>query len=280
MQGSFKIGEWRVEPNTNRLVSTRIPDQQIRIDPKAMQVLVYLAEHAGQVVRKKEVVDEIWEGMTSNCEVVTNLIWEIRKALSDDAKCPQYIQTIPRKGYRLVAPVKPDADRTVEDEPSYIRRKAEKLLAAAKTYLPLDTESKRSVSTQGVLVVPFTFRGNEQFSYLGEALPDLLGAAIDTSGDLVSMDARKLTENARHSTDEFSSSKGIRRLAVRLGAELYLQGNVVEAAGQIHLRALLHRVDEKKGPVARASVCGNSEELFQLAERLTAQLLASLNSAR
>ena len=105
-----------------------------------MQVLIYLAKHAGEVVRKKEVVEEIWEGMTSNCEVVTNLIWEIRKALGDDAKCPRYIQTVHRKGYRLVAPVSPDANGALEShggEPSFLRRKAAKLLAVARTHLPI-----------------------------------------------------------------------------------------------------------------------------------------------
>jgi serine/threonine-protein kinase len=103
----FRIGDWRVEVHANRLVRADHPEHVVRIEPKAMQVLVHLAQHAGEVVLKESVVREVWEGAFVTDEVLTNAIWELRKALGDDPKNPQFIETIPRKGYRLVAPVAP-----------------------------------------------------------------------------------------------------------------------------------------------------------------------------
>ena len=90
-----------------------------------MQVLIYLARHAGDVVDKESVVQAIWEGAGVTNEVLTNAIWELRKAFGDDAKKPQYIQTIPKKGYRLIAPVSAgdrQSDETDQDASSVFMR--------------------------------------------------------------------------------------------------------------------------------------------------------------
>ena len=133
MRSDFRMGEWRVEPDLNRLVHSNLPGHEVRIDPKAMQVLVYMAEHAGELVRKRMVVDAVWEGSTSTDEVLTNSIWELRKAVGDDAKCPRYIQTVPRKGYRLVAEVTPDERRAGKgngEERSFFQKRIWMPLAA------------------------------------------------------------------------------------------------------------------------------------------------------
>ncbi len=106
MDSEFQIGDWRVDVPRNRLVRSDHPEHSVRIEPKAMQVLVYLAQHAGEVVEKETVVKEVWEGAFVTDEVLTNAIWELRKALGDDSKSAQFIQTVPRKGYRLIATVR------------------------------------------------------------------------------------------------------------------------------------------------------------------------------
>ncbi len=102
MPSSFRIGDWVVEPDQNRLVRG---EHEAKIDSKAMQVLVSLAENADDVVLKEQIIEVVWEGTFVTDEVVTNAIWELRRALGDDAKSPRYIRTVPRKGYRLIAPV-------------------------------------------------------------------------------------------------------------------------------------------------------------------------------
>ena len=107
MDGDFRIGDWLVQPNLNRIVRD---DHEVRVEPKAMEVLTYLRENAGSVVPKTQIVQHVWSGSYVTEEVLTNSIWELRKALGDDARNPSYIQTVPRRGYRLIAPLHLEAD--------------------------------------------------------------------------------------------------------------------------------------------------------------------------
>jgi serine/threonine-protein kinase len=114
MTSEFLIGDWEVRPFHNCLVRE---GHTVKIEPKAMQVLVFLAEHPEEVVRKESLMDAIWEGGHVTEDVLTNAIWEIRRALGDHPKNPLFIQTVPTKGYRLIAPV------SAKGEPGTSRRK-------------------------------------------------------------------------------------------------------------------------------------------------------------
>ena len=132
MNDEFRIGDWQVDVPRNRLVRADHPEHSVRIEPKAMQVLVYLAQHAGEVVEKETVVKEVWEGAFVTDEVLTNAIWELRKALGDDSKSARFIQTVPRKGYRLIAAV-----GTTEDAVHHGGRKPRKGAGPLKNWSPV-----------------------------------------------------------------------------------------------------------------------------------------------
>jgi DNA-binding winged helix-turn-helix (wHTH) protein len=102
LQKLFTVGEWRVQPRHNQISTS---NQEIRIEPKAMRVLVCLAEHPGEVVSKEQLIEKVWEGAFVTDEALTYSIWGLRKAFGDNAKKPRFIQTIPKKGYCLIAPV-------------------------------------------------------------------------------------------------------------------------------------------------------------------------------
>jgi len=100
----FRIGEWLVEPSLNRVSRG---DTTIQLELKWMDVLVCLAEQVGEVVSRIEIIDRVWatEFITDN--TLTHTIAEIRSALGDDARNPSFIETIHRRGYRLIASVEP-----------------------------------------------------------------------------------------------------------------------------------------------------------------------------
>ncbi|MGH9509644.1 MAG: winged helix-turn-helix domain-containing protein [Terriglobales bacterium] len=75
------------------------------LEPKMMEVLVYLAEHQGGVVPKEELMRAVWKDTFVTDDVLTRCISELRRALEDDAKESHVIQTVPRKGYRLMPAV-------------------------------------------------------------------------------------------------------------------------------------------------------------------------------
>src|SRR5262245_48262793 len=73
-----------------------------------MEVLIYLAERPGQVVTNDELLDAFWRGGISAPNAVYKSITELRQGFGDDARRPTFIQTISRRGYRLIAPVERD----------------------------------------------------------------------------------------------------------------------------------------------------------------------------
>jgi len=100
--GSFTIGEWSVNPSLNRLSRG---EETVQLELKMMEVLVYLAGKAGELVTKRELIDSVWQVEVISDGTLTRAVALLRKALGDDARNPRFIETIPKRGYRLLAPV-------------------------------------------------------------------------------------------------------------------------------------------------------------------------------
>ncbi len=79
--------------------------QEISLPGKAFAVLRYLVDHAGQLVSKAELFATQWPGTAVTDGALTFCIVELRKALSDAAKAPRFIETVHRRGYRFIAEV-------------------------------------------------------------------------------------------------------------------------------------------------------------------------------
>jgi Tol biopolymer transport system component/DNA-binding winged helix-turn-helix (wHTH) protein len=105
LQEPFRIGgAYHVEPSLNRVTG---PNGVTRLEPKVMLVLVCLAEHAGQMVSKHRLFSAVWPDIAVSDDVLTRAISELRRLFDDDPKQPRVIETIPRAGYRLIAPITP-----------------------------------------------------------------------------------------------------------------------------------------------------------------------------
>ncbi len=106
-QNDFDLEEWRVHPSLNRL---RRGDDIARVEPKLMDVLLFLADQPGQVVSKDDIAEAVWPGVFVTESVITRAIAGLRRALEDDARSPRFIETIAKRGYRLlIQPVKVEA---------------------------------------------------------------------------------------------------------------------------------------------------------------------------
>lgn len=101
----FRIGEWLIEPSLNQISDG---SNLLRLEPKVMEVLLCLARCSGEVAAKETLMQAVWPDRFVTDEVITTTIHELRKALGDEARNPRFIQTVPRKGYRLIAPVIPE----------------------------------------------------------------------------------------------------------------------------------------------------------------------------
>jgi TolB-like protein/DNA-binding winged helix-turn-helix (wHTH) protein/Tfp pilus assembly protein PilF len=78
---------------------------RVPLAPKAFDILAYLVEHAGQLVTQDEILEALWSETYVNPEILRKYILEIRKTLGDSPDNPEFIETLPKRGYRFVAPV-------------------------------------------------------------------------------------------------------------------------------------------------------------------------------
>jgi DNA-binding winged helix-turn-helix (wHTH) protein len=98
----FRVGEWLVQPSLDRLSGE---SRVVHLRPKLMDVLVYLAEHVGEVLPKDDIIAAVWAQQFLAESVLTRSITELRQALGDDPEAPRYIETVTKRGYRLIAAV-------------------------------------------------------------------------------------------------------------------------------------------------------------------------------
>src|SRR5688572_26974883 len=102
LQAGFRIGDCFIDPLQNRIVRN---DIEARLEPRVMDVLVCLAEHAGEVVSRETLNAQVWGNVIVTDQAVTNCISELRHHLGDDRSVNRVIETIPKRGYRLTLPV-------------------------------------------------------------------------------------------------------------------------------------------------------------------------------
>jgi DNA-binding winged helix-turn-helix (wHTH) protein/tetratricopeptide (TPR) repeat protein len=99
--GDFQLGEWTVRRAEGLLSSE---SGSVRLEPRVMGVLAYLAAQSGKVVSKEELLAAVWGGAFVEDGALNQAVHSLRKALGDDARQPRYIQTLPKRGYRLLVP--------------------------------------------------------------------------------------------------------------------------------------------------------------------------------
>jgi DNA-binding winged helix-turn-helix (wHTH) protein len=113
LAGGFRIGDHAVEPARGRIVS---PAGETHVEPRAMDVLVALARKAGDTVGRDELIESVWKHPYVSDEALSRCISLLRHALGDDRSQPRYLETIPKRGYRLMAPVEVAAGTLAERE--------------------------------------------------------------------------------------------------------------------------------------------------------------------
>jgi TolB-like protein/DNA-binding winged helix-turn-helix (wHTH) protein/Tfp pilus assembly protein PilF len=105
----FRLGHWLVQPRLGRISSA---DDEQRLEPRVMALLVALARDPGNLVSKEHLIDEVWQVEAVAEGSLSHAIAELRGALGDDAKTPFYIETIYGRGYRLLCTPEWDGNRS------------------------------------------------------------------------------------------------------------------------------------------------------------------------
>ena len=114
MRPTFRLGAVTISPELGRIEG---PQGPVRLEPKVMDLLVYLVERSGSVVSHADIIEQVWHGTLVTDDVISRAVYQIRRAVSDGARGRSVIETIPKRGYRcLVAPesTTPESSKPVE----------------------------------------------------------------------------------------------------------------------------------------------------------------------
>lgn len=252
MTSDFRVGPWTVRPSLN-IVSQN--GTVSRVEPKIMQVLVCMASHPDSAVTKEEILKAVWPETFVSDDVLVRSVSELRRVFDDNAREPRFIETIPKRGYRLIARVTPIdsnvAANTAEtiglDGPHLTRRRARfRWIALASLLLVC-----------GLLVV-FNV-GNVKARFLSANGPSIRSLAVlplqNLSGDpgqeyfSDGMTEELITELSRirgmrvisrTSVMRYKNSdKSLPEIARKLGVDAIVEGSVLRSGDRVRITAQL-----------------------------------------
>ncbi|GGA02075.1 winged helix-turn-helix domain-containing protein [Dyella caseinilytica] len=101
-KATLRIGDWVVSPLSGQMTRD---GETVRLEARTMRLLLCLAENADHVVSIDDLLEQVWQGVVVTPDSVYQAVTSLRRLLGDDPKQPVYIATVPRRGYRMVAPV-------------------------------------------------------------------------------------------------------------------------------------------------------------------------------
>jgi adenylate cyclase len=281
---TLRIGEWTVEPGHNELIRD---GKSLHLEPKVVEVLVQLAARPGKVVTREALLDSVWPGVVVGDDVLTQAVIKLRKALGDDAQHPSYIETIPKRGYRLIAPVNgAEPPVPAASNPSRPRRGA--IVAAAIGLVvaivagavlirpdmpwPLGADRKQAGSAGSVplvAVLPLAnLSADPNRTYLSDGLTaDIIDALGRFSG------LRVMSWNAvQQFRGKDASPQTVRST---LAARYVVQGNVRESDGT--LRVSVELSDAEKGiQLWSERYDGRGAQLFEIQDRMVRSIVGAL----
>jgi DNA-binding winged helix-turn-helix (wHTH) protein len=147
LHADFELGGWTVRPG--RLILER-EGEIAHVKPKTLDVLVCLADRPGAVVSREELLSRVWQNVYVTDDVITQAIAELRRAVHDDRRQPTFLETVPRRGYRLLQPVR------------FPGREFEPSRAAAADTVPRSSVARRRFRLEALLApaaMAFVFLG-------------------------------------------------------------------------------------------------------------------------
>lgn len=163
-QPVVRIGEWLVTPSVNQISRQ---GRQITLEPRLIDLLMYFAHHPDEVLSRDNIIDHVWMRTIVTNHVVTQSISELRKSLRDGGDSnAEYIVTVPKRGYKLTAPViwcEENSDEIDNSSTSPRRRSQRRMQNRRRGLLPLrlcrPPLCKRRLKRRKSRVSPLSGRG-------------------------------------------------------------------------------------------------------------------------
>jgi TolB-like protein/DNA-binding winged helix-turn-helix (wHTH) protein/Tfp pilus assembly protein PilF len=285
----MQIGEWTFDASTHRLENGQ---EQIKLEPRVAQLLLCLTENKNMAVSRNLLMDRVWPGMVVGDEALTNAINKLRKAFGDDRQNPQIIETIPKVGYRLIAPVRHIQPATAEQQAESI---IETTTRAYRNYLtvialvticlavffyvmwrqndagdqPHDTPAINTLVKPAIAVLPFDNLGKDpEQEYFTDGVTDDIITLLAKTPDLVVV--------ARDSSFFYKNkSLDLNTIAKKLKVGHILRGSIRRSGEQFVINAQL--VNTKDGTHTWAEQFSQStDDLLQVENQIARSVVAAL----
>jgi DNA-binding winged helix-turn-helix (wHTH) protein/tetratricopeptide (TPR) repeat protein len=314
---SYSFGLYVLDPGDGTLTRDSV---RVRVQEQPFQLLLLLVEHAGQIVSREEIRNRLWPQNTF-VEFDKSLgvaVLKVREALGDDAGNPRFIETIPRRGYRFIAPVKVETANVGDStgptpaaptgsvfhlglyakKHGFIIATLVLLLVGMTFYVLLarhgaprstahaGTSSPRIHLRRSVAVLGFrNLPGRPEDSWLSAAVCEMLNTELAAGGELrmVSGEDVAHAKSELPLSDEDSLGKStLQRLRTNPGADVVVVGSytMVPADPQRRIRLDVRLQDTAGGEtIAEDSVSGDENDLFNLVSDLGGKLRRSLGVA-
>jgi len=250
---SYRVGDLTLDVAARLLIRD---SELVTLPPKTFELLVALVRKAPGVVSRRELMDSVWIDELVNDEALTQRVMLLRRALGDDSKTPRYIASVPRWGYRLVAPVQALARGdgatapAVEQAPATIRRRigareaavvaaAALAVVALVASLPSARRARSGSLPASLAVVPFTVDPSaEPAPHIRCGLPETLTNSLSRVPGVRVVAWSTMTRFQDTATPP-------RQIAESLGVEAMVVGRVTEDRGM--LAVMVELVDARNG---------------------------------
>jgi TolB-like protein/DNA-binding winged helix-turn-helix (wHTH) protein len=250
----IRIGPWTASPALNLLERD---SRSVKVEPRAMDVLVFLAAQAGAVVSVEELIAAVWKGVVVGEGSVYLAIRQLRQALETPADGLSYIETIPKRGYRLTVPVErletasrpemtgPDTGVPPATRHYLIGRLSRRWAAVAGAVIACGTlivaviafrDDALAVAAKSVAVLPFeNLSSDPEQAYFADGVTEEI---LNTLSGV-----RDLRVIGRTSSFQFKDrSEDLSTIAKALDVEHILRGSVRRAGDQVRISAQLLNV--------------------------------------
>jgi DNA-binding winged helix-turn-helix (wHTH) protein/TolB-like protein len=274
----FRFGIFTFTPSAGEL---RRGDVRVPLQAQPAKVLAALLAKPGEIVTRDTLKRELWgDGTHVDFERGLNFcIAQVRAALGDSADTPRYVETIPRQGYRFIAPVAhPEPEPSVVEQSTApapvktgVSRRMLAMLAAAAVLIVAATIGGARLRHQPatVIVVPFyNETGRPELDPLARALGDAVVASLAAPSRI---EALSVIGNAAALRNPFAR-QDVQQIARDLDAQWVLIGQLKADADQLRVIAHLLRAEDMKHVWAQPF----DDDRFELSDQTrTAEAIAS-----
>jgi TolB-like protein/Tfp pilus assembly protein PilF len=259
----FRIGAWRVDPTLDEISTD---NETVKLEPRAMRLLVCLAEHGGAVVSVEQLLGEVWKDVVVTPNSVYHAVAMLRRILGDDPKNPTYIANTLRRGYRLVTPVVRPVDS--QSVPS-----AGASPAAPEARASPDTSSTLTpMIDRSIAVLPFADMSEKQDQgYFAD------GMAEEVVNLLMKVPGIRVI--GRTACAQFKDkSEDLRRIGSVLGVAYVVEGSVRRSGDRVRVTAQLIGTEDGTH-LWSGSYDKDFDEVLKIQDQIAAGLVRALQVA-